>query len=132
MKKRLLVTATSVEENQLVLSIEDTLTHNEATELQATGSMLVDSDQLALIYILENDEDFVYLAISKDHWPNLKNAIENHMDISLHMETDEGKNHTILLDNIVDEFTYLKDNIADNANYGEEMVEKFTEVFITS
>ncbi|OZM58278.1 hypothetical protein CIB95_01525 [Lottiidibacillus patelloidae] len=130
MKKRLDVINSSVEENKLKLMIEDSLTPSDAKQLHATGSMLVDSDHLALIYILENDTDFVYLAIGNDHWEKLSSAIDEELIIELHIQTTNDELHKIELENITAEFAYLKDNIADNANYGEEMVNKFSEVFL--
>jgi hypothetical protein len=130
MKKRLDVSHSSVANNTIQLMTKEKITLDEAKQLQATGSMLVDSDGLALIYILENEDDFVYLSISDDHWPVLNKGLENSLTIELSIPTTDGKNYSIELENITAEFHYLKDNIADNANYGEEMVNKFTKVFL--
>jgi hypothetical protein len=130
MKKRLDVINSSVENSKLNLKIAESLSDNDAMQLQATGSMLVDSDHLALIYILENDTDFIYVAIGNDHWINLSEAIEKELEVELQIKTTNNDLHKIELENITAEFAYLKDNIADNANYGEEMVNKFSEVFL--
>jgi hypothetical protein len=131
MKKRLNVHAASVEEEKVTFTFDDAFSEQEIEQLKPTGSILVDSDQLSLIYIMETEEDFIYIALSKHHWPALEEAINKDLPVYIQMEADNDNKHLIELENFHNEFSYLKENIADNANYGEEMVNSFTEIFLT-
>ncbi|WP_243385692.1 hypothetical protein [Bacillus kexueae] len=122
MKKRIEVIEATQVENQLILKTESF--GDGADQLQASGQLLADSDQLAFIYILDSGSDFIYLSISSTHWPQLKMAMEANDAIIAEVE-----GHQISLDNIHEELQYLVENIKDNANYGEEMEQKVVEVF---
>ncbi|WP_243291364.1 hypothetical protein [Bacillus sp. FJAT-47783] len=125
MKKRIEVIEAVQKENQLILHTE--MNKDEVKNLQATGQLLADSDQLSFIYMLDSGEDFVYLSIQSSHWPMLKKAL--HGDFPVYAQMD---GEMILLEHFNDELQYVTENIKDNANYGEVMEQKVTEVFHTN
>lgn len=93
--------------------------------LRATGEMLVDSDSLAFIYKLENDQEFIYVSLPFELWPSLKKVIETEQQVNLILEDNK-----IELTNIIPELKYLLHNIEGNANYGDAMVHKVEEIFL--
>lgn len=122
MKKRIEVIEAVQKEDQLILHTETY--KDEAKNLQATGQLLADSDQLSFIYMLDSGEDFIYLSIQASHWPMLEKALKSELPVYALMDRE-----MILLENFNDELQYLTENIKDNANYGDEMEQKVTEVF---
>jgi hypothetical protein len=132
MKKRYEVSSSSQLNGQLNLILPDTLPMEEAKKLMPTGNMLVDSDNNALIYILENDEDYIYIALQESVWSQIQEASEKDDNIELLIPIKDDQDYQIGLDGLKSELAFLKDNVADNANYGEELVNKFTKVFLTT
>ncbi|MFS0883012.1 hypothetical protein [Metabacillus niabensis] len=120
MNKRIDVKEAVLEANRLILHTEDSLSES----MNAKGQMLVDSDQLAFIYLLETDEDFIYAGLPHTIWSKLKEALDKSLPVLLKINDSE-----VELVQIIDELQYLIDNIKGNANYGEEMETKVTEVF---
>jgi hypothetical protein len=88
--------------------------------------MLVDSDNIAFIYILETDEDFIYVAIPYQFWMDIKQVLTDGVPIFLQSGTIE-----LELTNFKEELTYLIENIDGNANYGEQMEQAVKEIFLT-
>ncbi|MGN7940695.1 MULTISPECIES: hypothetical protein [Bacillaceae] len=123
MNKRIDVKEAVLEANRLILHTEDSLSEIKGS-MNAKGQMLVDSDQLAFIYLLETDEDFIYAGLPHTIWSKLKEALDKSLPVLLKINDSE-----VELVQIIDELRYLIDNIKGNANYGEEMETKVTEVF---
>ncbi|MDQ0224144.1 UPF0738 family protein [Metabacillus niabensis] len=123
MNKRIDVKEAVLEANRLILHTEDSLSEIKGS-MNAKGQMLVDSDQLAFIYLLETDEDFIYAGLPHTIWSKLKEALDKSLPVLLKINDSE-----VELVQIIDELQYLIDNIKGNANYGEEMETKVTEVF---
>ncbi|RFB18217.1 hypothetical protein DZB84_04695 [Bacillus sp. HNG] len=94
--------------------------------LSATGQMLVDSDSLAFIYKLENEQEFIYVSLPSAVWPSLKNVISEKQKVILHLEDNE-----LELIDIIPELEYLLQNIEGNANYGDDMVELVEKTFLS-
>lgn len=97
----------------------------EIDNLEATEQVLVDSDQLAFIYILEQENEYVYLSLSSPIWPELKKVLTDGTPVALVLNDVE-----IELKGIKDELEYLVQNIEGNANYGNDMVKEVEEIFI--
>ncbi|XQY92819.1 hypothetical protein ACNRWW_05215 [Metabacillus sp. HB246100] len=121
MNKRIELTKKTMTERTLVVEATTSL---EGQPLRAKGQMLVDSDALAFIYILDNGEDFIYASLPDTLWPDLKTASEQQYSIYLDINEE-----MIELVDLIDELNYLLENIKDNANYGEEMEGRVVEVF---
>ncbi|AZB42381.1 hypothetical protein CEF21_08800 [Bacillus sp. FJAT-42376] len=122
MNKRIEVKEVSSESEKLML-IADAY-DGEAQQLEAKGQILADSDRIAFIYILENPEHFTYLSIPAAYWPHLEKARKESASVWARInETD------IELEHFCAELEELVQNIAGNANYGDEMEGKVSEVF---
>jgi hypothetical protein len=124
MQKRIEVLESYIEQQQLYLSAEPFET--EVKEIHDTAQMITDSDNLSFIYIIDINDEFVYVSIPVKIWRHLKSALENHYDVCLKLN-----NQVVKLEGFLSELTYLIENIEGNANYGEQMVSKVEEIFLT-
>ncbi|KXG10187.1 hypothetical protein AT864_01748 [Anoxybacillus sp. P3H1B] len=88
--------------------------------------MLVDSDLLSFVYIIEAGDEFIYIAIPQPVWPEVKQAL--HQPLSVFLQCGAAK---MELPGFQEELAYLVDNIEGNANYGEEMEKAVKDVFLT-
>ncbi len=107
-------------EKLLLISKQD-----EEVTLSPTGRMLVDSDGVSFIYILETNDTYVYVSIPKEYWSNLKKALNQHSTVLFIIN-----NHEITLEGLEEELLYLISNINGNANYGDEMAKEVERVFL--
>ncbi|MED3572365.1 hypothetical protein [Cytobacillus praedii] len=107
---------------ELVLQVEEGAS---ILEMKPMGQMLVDSDQLSFIYVVDKDDDYTYISIPESTWPKLKNALENSAEVYITDQKDQ-----LLLTDFHEELSYLIENIKGNSNYGEAMVEKVEALFV--
>jgi hypothetical protein len=122
MNKRIEITKAMIDNNSLILHPESNSIETQG--LQAKGQMLVDSDQLAFIYILETADEFVYAGLPHTIWTELREAKDKGLKVILKI-----KEQNLELVDLFEELDYLLENIKGNANYGEEMEEKVVELF---
>lgn len=120
MKKKLKVIKAEMKANELILKIED----GSLLGFKAMEQMLVDSDNLSFIYILDHNDDYTYIALPDSVWPELKKAYGENAPVYL-----AGQGERLLLKGFHEELGYLIDNIRGNSNYGEEMVAKVESIF---
>ncbi|ADC48439.1 hypothetical protein BpOF4_01860 [Alkalihalophilus pseudofirmus OF4] len=104
---------------------EHTFTQDEIKGIKAGERMLVDSDGLALIYIIEDDEQFYYVSFGQNTWPMLDEAYKTETPLILEFDS----NHTLELVQLHAELDFLLENIEGNSNYGEELETAVCEVF---
>ncbi len=109
------------DDNKVRLEIENNQPLNDC---KASGQMLVDSDNLSFIYLLEEDDHYTYIAIPDTVWSDLKYVIAQSHPVILTNGSEE-----ILLTQFREELIYLIENIKGNSNYGETMVSKVEVVF---
>lgn len=123
MEHVLTVTETSQKENALHLHPIEDWPLSEWQRLKDGMRMLVDSDALTLVYVLDSEEAFVQLRLPRQVWPALKEAYEKEWDVyaTLH--------EPILLHYFHEEMEYVLSNIPGNGNYGMEMVKAVEEIF---
>jgi len=121
MSERIMITNAIIENNELMLGTDSKA---EIADLTATGQMLVDSDQLSFIYIVEKDEGYLYISIPYETWNVIHEGLRGRMETNL---TAGG--HKLKLQGFSEEMEYLIANITGNSNYGEEMVAKVEQVF---
>ncbi|MCM3595215.1 hypothetical protein M4D55_05370 [Metabacillus idriensis] len=123
MKRRIEVNEAVLDQERMILKALP-FEKNDLSGLTATGQVLVDSDQLAFIYIMDHHEDFIYTNLPAAVWPQLKTALDSEVPVDLNVN-----GLTIELTDLHEELSYLLENIKDNANYGEEMEKKVVETF---
>lgn len=122
MNKRLTIKNVMMkDEDKVRLEIEN---NHPLNGCKASGQMLVDSDNLSFIYLLEEDDHYTYIAIPETVWNDLKHVIAHSIPVILTNGSDE-----ILLTQFREELIYLIENIKGNSNYGESMVSKVEVVF---
>ena len=108
-----------------IATVSEVIDKELAQSLRAGERMLVDSDNLAFIYILEDDTEFHYVNFSQKTWSDLKQLYTEakKLELILHEEV------VIELTSICEELSFLTENIEGNGNYGEEMEKAVQEVF---
>ncbi|MCP8968321.1 hypothetical protein [Ectobacillus ponti] len=97
----------------------------EAAGLRPRGHVLVDSDGFAFLYILETEQDFVYLSMPEAVWPQLKQALAGKQPVWADVNGVRME-----LEHLQEELAYLVENIEGNANYGDEFVSRVEAVFL--
>lgn len=122
MRKIVEINEISLNEKGLFLII-DTETINFA-ECYEIGTMIADSDQGSLLYIIEEKEEFVYVTVPVKFWTEIKKANDQNLAVFL----QAGEN-TLELVKWNEELTYLVQNVKGNFNYGEEFVKQIQNVF---
>ncbi|MBM7702548.1 hypothetical protein [Metabacillus iocasae] len=123
MQKRIEVTKSYIEENTLYLQTEEF--KHQIKNVQDTMQMITDSDNVSFIYILDVNDEFVYVSIPASVWPNLKDVLHSEQKIVAIVNE-----HKIELEGLKEELEYLISNIEGNTNYGEEMVSKVEALFL--
>lgn len=88
--------------------------------LKAASRMIVDSDDMAFIYLLDDGEQFRRVHFVKETWSMLK----THHGVEIILNTD------VILTDFWDELDYLIENIDGNNNYGEAFEIAVKEEFI--
>ncbi|WP_273850169.1 hypothetical protein [Guptibacillus spartinae] len=104
---------------------------NENVDLNhytATGNMLVDSDSLSFVYLLDGGEGYTYIRFQEEVWPMLANVLEK--DVNVTVTSDQGS--SLELVDLKEELGYLIENIKGNSNYGEDMNQAVEKAFLTA
>ncbi|WP_335869947.1 hypothetical protein [Bacillus sp. 2205SS5-2] len=122
MRKKIHLTSAEIKDQQLILYSKEEVDFNA---LKATEQVIVDSDQFSFVYLAEDNDDYVYIYVTKIVWEQLKNALDKNFKIVASSGETE-----LILSNIEEELTYLVGNIEGNSNYGDEFVLAVEENFI--
>jgi hypothetical protein len=126
MPLRVNVQSTAWEQNKLILHVNGE-TSQELSQWKDSKRMLVDSDGLAFIYVLENNEGFVYISIDNNHWEDLKHSLQKEAVVIV----QNSKGEELELTAFSNEMEYLTENIQGNANYGQQMENEVIKIFGT-
>ncbi|KZE63425.1 hypothetical protein AWM68_15540 [Fictibacillus phosphorivorans] len=126
MPLRVNVQSTAWNENKLILLVQSDV-GKELSQWKDSERMLVDSDGLAFIYVLEREEGFIYISIDHNHWNELKIGLQKKADFVIKSVTGEERELTAFSR----EMEFLTDNIQGNANYGQQMENEVIKVFGT-
>ena len=114
-------------ENHVDIHNKSTFSVNEKAQhiqISPAGQVIVDSDQYAFIYIVEEDGEFSYLHFGEDTWPALLKMLQHGEDPLLLV----GEK-TIELQQFHEELAALIYNIEGNSNYGEEFASRVETAF---
>lgn len=120
MSQRIMINDAIIENNELQLMAADV----EIKDMAATGKMLVDSNQMSFIYLIENEAGYQYVSIPEQTWGLVRQALSMCADVFLVCNQTKLK-----LSEFQSEMDYLIANITGNSNYGEEMVAKVEQIF---
>lgn len=121
MRKMITILQVTIENNKLVLTSD----FKHISEITPKGQMLVDSDRLAFIYIIEHENEYVWLSLPQELWEKVNEGRLDHLQVVL-----QNNKTYIELPNYMEELDYLIENIKDNGNYGDEMVTLVEKVFL--
>ncbi|MDG5473003.1 hypothetical protein P6709_14710 [Jeotgalibacillus sp. ET6] len=108
--------------SELILKGEQT---DEIGKLEPAGQVIVDSEELAFVYLAEEKSEYTYLYLPDFLWPEIIEAINKKQVIKVHIGENEME-----LKQLEDELNDLVMNIEGNSNYGDAFVEKVESVFI--
>lgn len=101
---------------------------DEHIQIQPAAQVIVDSDNEAFIYIVEENGVFSYLRFARSIWPLLVEVVKSKQDPSLRVGAQQ-----IVLTNFFEELSILLFNIEGNSNYGDDFVQaveqSFAEIF---
>ncbi len=123
--KKINIEKTKLINNQLYLIPKDVVPSTIANTFKAGEQLLVDSDQLEFIYLLDANEQFVHVHIPFPIWPDIQKAMEEKLDVGLILNEEK----TLICTNFHEELYYLLDNIKDNGNYGTKLPSAVETVF---
>ena len=121
MNNKINITSTEMINNDLLLKTESKL---DMLAIEPMMQMLVDSDNLSFIYIVDYHGAYTYICIPDSIWPALKSALDANARVFLNIEGG-----SVLLPNFLEELSYLIENIEGNSNYGQHMVGKVEDIF---
>ena len=126
MPRRLNVQSTAWNENKLILLVQNE-SNKGISDWKDSERMLVDSDGLAFIYVLEDEEGFIYISIDNNYWNEVKSALQKDAVFVVQNE----KREELELTAFSREMDFLTDNIQGNANYGQQMEDEVIKIFGT-
>lgn len=88
--------------------------------------VITDSDEMAFLYVIDENDAFSYLVFKQPVWTYLAQTIQAMKDPKVVID---GKNH--VLTGLYEELESLLFNIEGNSNYGEAFVNAVEETFST-
>jgi hypothetical protein len=122
MSEKLVIHRVSVNnQKEIQMEVDQQISLNQ---YRASGQMLVDSDGLSFVYLLEKEEDYTYIVIPNTVWKELKIALTEQLPVYLSKQGER-----LLLNQFHEELSYLIENIKGNSNYGEKMVNEVEAIF---
>lgn len=98
--------------------------NKQLSQLQPVGQVLVDSDNDAFLYIIEENDAFSYLSFSQAVWPQLVQMLL--ADQQAYLKVQDG---SFPLIQFADELKGLLYNIEGNSNYGDHFVQAVEKAF---
>jgi hypothetical protein len=124
--------ANKIEVEKLIVNERDVNVYVENPELlinkqiQPEGRLLADSERLSFIYILDVENDFIYISFPDTVWEELNTAFNKCLPLYLNINKDER----VQLIQFQEELEYLLSNIQENSNYGQKMVQAVSNAFL--
>lgn len=122
MKQKWMINSTNISESKLILEMDNIINLDNVV---AREQILVDSDELSFIYLLEKKEEYVYLVIHHDIWSVVQQARKQKIPVFL----SDGTN-ILELKEFHEELNDLVDNIQGNSNYGDSLVNAVENIFV--
>ncbi|GEK34293.1 hypothetical protein KSI01_18260 [Kurthia sibirica] len=104
--------------------IHFTLKTTPNSSWKPAGRVITDSDDLAFIYTIDENDAFSYLVFKQPLWNSLVAVIESETDPVVVVEDQQ-----IVLTGFFDEIQSLIYNIEGNSNYGDTFVTAVENVF---
>ncbi|MEK4384896.1 hypothetical protein MKZ25_03740 [Solibacillus sp. FSL W7-1464] len=96
----------------------------QLSQLQSTGQVIVDSDNEAFLYIIEENEAYSYISFANNVWPQLLQMLLTEQ--KAYLKVEDG---LLSLEQFADELQGLLYNIEGNSNYGDQFVGNIEKAF---
>lgn len=125
MAKKIKVTSLQTDDREVKVFVDDQFLL-VGKKVEPEGRMLADSDLLSFLYILNVEEEFIYVEFPENAWVDLNNALQKKLTIYLQINIDTR----IPLVLFHEELEYFIANIQENSNYGEKMIQAVSQCFI--
>ena len=93
-------------------------------DVTAGGQLITDSDNMAFVYLMDNQDGYTYVQFPKIVWPLLAVSLSSNQDPKIAWGESD-----IQLTNFREELEMLIFNIEGNHNYGAEFTEAVEEAF---
>lgn len=107
--------------NRVYFSLND---NESKIQIEPANQILVDSDEIAFIYLVEEGDGYSYIRLPQSVWPGLVQLCKDQKNPYLSLDDRE-----IELHNFIDELQMLLLNIEGNDNYGSHFVDQVEKVF---
>lgn len=98
--------------------------NKKLSQLQPVGQVIVDSDNEAFLYIIEENDAYSYISFSQEIWPQLVQMLL--ADQQAYLKVADG---SLPLDQFAEELKGLLYNIEGNSNYGDQFVQAVEQAF---
>ena len=86
MSEKLVIHRVSVNnQKEIQMEVDQQISLNQ---YRASGQMLVDSDGLSFVYLLEKEEDYTYIVIPNTVWKELKIALTEQLPVYLSKQSE--------------------------------------------
>ncbi|UTR15343.1 hypothetical protein MM221_01750 [Salipaludibacillus sp. LMS25] len=122
------VISINAESHKVVLTVRGDVSPEDWASFESGGRMLVDSDDMAFVYLMETSDHYHHVRINEDSWPALKQHILEGASVELQLE-DDSEQRAIELTHFWEELSLLLENIQGNHNYGTVFVQRVEEIF---
>lgn len=110
MRKTYLVEKSTIQDSRICFELEI----QDEIQWQPAGQMITDSDDMAFVYLMDEEDDYSYVKFPHSIWPLLVETLQSKENPMLKWGTKQ-----IELVNFQDELQSLIYNIEGNYNYGE-------------
>lgn len=110
MRKTYLVEKSTIQDSRICFELEI----QDEIQWQPAGQMITDSDDMAFVYLMDEEDGYSYVKFPQSIWPLLVETLQSKENPMLKWGTEQ-----IELVNFQDELQSLIYNIEGNYNYGE-------------
>lgn len=121
MRNVYLIDQFNVVHNEIHFILNET---KQLSQLQPTGQVLADSDQEAILYLIDENDTYNYVSFGPSSWPQLAHMIVS--DQKAFLKVEDG---LLELTDFAQELKALLYNIEGNSNYGEAFVQAIEQTF---
>ena len=121
MRKTYLIENGVLQDSKIFFELQNT---ESDLAIQPAGKMITDSDEKAFIYLLDENDGYIYLKFPQKVWPLLVETLHSKVNPVLKWGTER-----IELVGFLDELQSLIYNIEGNYNYGEDFTTAVEKTF---
>ena len=122
MRKTYIVEKGTLQDSHIYFELQNP--KDQVENWQASGRIIADSDELAFIYLMDEETEYSYVKFPQSVWPLLVETLQSKAIPMLNCGTE-----AIELVNFQDELQSLIYNIEGNYNYGEVFTSTVEETF---